>query len=60
MIQRLFGPLKELREADLEAEHLERVQGEVDRHARWMDELRESIRDHWKEEPTTARQSNQD
>jgi len=28
-----------------------RVQGEDDRYAKWMAELRETIRDHWAEEP---------
>jgi hypothetical protein len=46
MIRRLFGPLRERKEAELEAEYLERVQGEDDRHAKWMAELRETIRDH--------------
>jgi hypothetical protein len=46
MIRRLFGPLRERKEEELEAEYLERVQGEDDRHARWMAELRETIRDH--------------
>ncbi len=46
MIRRLFGGLRERKEMELEQEHLERVQGEDDRHARFMEELRETIRDH--------------
>jgi len=34
------------RQEHLEAEHLERVQGEEDRHAAWLAELRETIREH--------------
>jgi len=45
-LKRLFGPVLEQRTAELEAEHLERVQGEEDRHAAWLAELRETIRDH--------------
>lgn len=39
-------PLREQKCAELEAKHLERVRGEEDRHARFMNELRKSIRDH--------------
>ncbi len=46
LIRRLFGKLREQRQEDLEAEYLERVQGEADRHAAWMAELRETIRDY--------------
>ena len=46
MIRRLFGGLRERKEAELKQEHTERVQGEADRHAKWMAELREAIRDH--------------
>jgi hypothetical protein len=46
MIRRLFGNVREMKEAELEAEYLERVQCEADRHARFIQELRESIRDH--------------
>jgi hypothetical protein len=45
LLKRLFGKLKEQKETELEAEHLERVQGEVDRHARFMLELKETIKD---------------
>jgi hypothetical protein len=45
-LKRLFGPVRARKEEELEAEHLERVQGEDDRHARFMEELRETIRDH--------------
>lgn len=45
-LRRLFGPLKERRETDLEADYLERKQGEADRHDRFMQELREMIHDH--------------
>jgi hypothetical protein len=53
-LRRLFGPLRERKEQELEDEYVERVQGEDDRHARFMDELRETIRDHWSEEPPTC------
>ena len=42
MIRRLFGGLRERKETELEQEYLERVQGEDDRHARFMEELRET------------------
>ena len=47
MIRRLFGKLREQKEAELEQEYLERIQGESDRHDQFMRELRETIRDHW-------------
>lgn len=46
MLKRLFGKLREEKETELEAEYLERLQGEDDRHARFLQELRETIRDH--------------
>jgi hypothetical protein len=47
-IKRLFGKVRMKSETELEAEHLERTQGEIDRHADILHELRESIRDHVK------------
>jgi len=41
------SPLREKKEAELERKYVERVQGEVDRHNRFLQELRETIRDHW-------------
>src|ERR1051325_160731 len=46
MIKRLFGKLRQQKEQELELEYLERVQGEADRHSRFLDELRETIRDY--------------
>jgi hypothetical protein len=46
MIRRLFGGLRERKQTELEQEYAERVQGEDDRHARFLDELRETIRAH--------------
>jgi hypothetical protein len=48
MIRRFFGSLREQKTAELEREYTERVQAEVDRHAKWLAELRETIRDHWR------------
>lgn len=45
MIRRLFGKLREQKERDLEDEYMERVQGEDDRHDRFLQELRMMIRD---------------
>lgn len=50
MIRRFFGSLREQKADELEQEYTERVQAEVDRHAKWLTELRETIRDHWKAE----------
>ena len=58
MIRRLFGPLRERKEVELEDEYMERVQGEDDRHARFMEALRETIRDYARaerEEPDQPR-----
>jgi hypothetical protein len=46
MIRRLFGGLRERKQTELEQEYAERVQGEDDRHARFLAELRETIRGH--------------
>src|SRR4051794_34972559 len=51
LLKRLFGPVRERKEAELEAEYLERTQGEVDRHTAWLAELKETVRDHWSAEP---------
>lgn len=50
MIRRLFGSLREQKTVELEQEYTERVQTEADRHAKWLAELRETIRDHWRTE----------
>jgi hypothetical protein len=47
MIRRFFGNLRERKADELEQEYTERVQAEADRHAKWLAELRETIRDHW-------------
>ena len=49
-LKRLFSPLRERKEQELEEVYLERVQGEADRHDRYMAELRETLRDHKKAE----------
>src|SRR4051812_21677375 len=49
-LKRLFGPVLQRREAELEAEYLERTQGEADRHAHFLAELRETIRDYARKE----------
>jgi hypothetical protein len=50
MIRRFFGNLREQKAGELEQEYTERMQAEADRHAKWLDELRETIRDHWRAE----------
>lgn len=47
--QTFRGPLREQKREELEQEYVERVQGEEDRHANWLAELRATIRDHWTE-----------
>ncbi len=46
LIRRFFGSLREQKTAELEQEYTERLKTEVDRHAKWLAELRETIRDH--------------
>lgn len=50
MIRRFFGSLREQKADELEQEYTERVQAEVDRHAKWLTALGETIRDHWRAE----------
>jgi hypothetical protein len=50
MLRHFFGSLREQKADQLEQEYTERVQAEVDRHAKWLAELRETIRDHWRAE----------
>src|SRR5262249_34552209 len=41
------GPIRERKRRELEQEYVERLHDEDDRHARFLEELREMIRDHW-------------
>ncbi|MCI0461140.1 MAG: hypothetical protein L0Z62_29690, partial [Gemmataceae bacterium] len=50
MIRRFFGNLRERKADELEQEYTGRVQAEADRHAKWLAELRETIRDYWRAE----------
>lgn len=46
LLKRFFGKLRAQKEDELEREYLDRTQQEGDRHSRFMQELREIIRDH--------------